>query len=94
LDRVTAVANNRPAVTADVPIDYLEMGWSLDGALQEALKDLRDLGDPHVEHIALIGLDRAGRHAGFGHRADEHYLYMADGMSGPARAESRYFPPR
>jgi beta-aspartyl-peptidase (threonine type) len=73
---------------------YLKLGWSLADALQEALKDLRDLRDPYVQHIALIGLDPAGRHAGYAHRPNEHYLYLTDGMDAPAAAESQYVPPR
>jgi beta-aspartyl-peptidase (threonine type) len=69
---------------------YLKMGWSLADALQGALKDLRDLRDPYVEHIALIGLDASGRHAGYSHRPNERYLYMTDAMSEPAEAEPHY----
>jgi L-asparaginase / beta-aspartyl-peptidase len=74
--------------TARSVILYMKMGMALPEALQEALRDLRDLHDPYAEHIALIGLDRAGRHAGYTHRPKERYAYMTDAMTEPAEAES------
>ena len=65
---------------------YMKMGLDLETATGEALADLRDLRDPYVEHIALIALDRYGRHIGLGHRADERYVFMADDMPAPDEA--------
>lgn len=67
---------------------YLKMGLSLPAALQEVLKDVRDLCDPYADHIALIGLDRSGWHASYSHRRDERYVYMLDAMTEPAEAKS------
>ena len=82
------------ASTARSVILYMKMGRSLSEALKEALRDLCDLNDPYADHIALIGLDRAGRHAGYSHRANERYAYMTDGMIEPMEAESVHIPPR
>jgi beta-aspartyl-peptidase (threonine type) len=73
---------------------YLKMGRSLSDALQEALQDLRDLHDPYADHIALIGLDRAGRHASYSHRPHERYVYMTDAMPEPAEVEAIHVAPR
>ena len=59
-------------------------------SLLEAWKDLRDLGDPYVAHIALIGLDCVGQHRRYSHRAGERHLYMTQEMSEPGEGESRY----
>jgi isoaspartyl peptidase/L-asparaginase-like protein (Ntn-hydrolase superfamily) len=73
---------------------HLTMGQSLPEALQEALKDLRDLRDPYVDHIAMIGLDRTGRHAGCSHRPSERYVYMTDTMPEPTMAVSTHVSAR
>ncbi len=80
--------------TARSVILYMKMGLALPEALQEALRDLRDLHDPYADHIALIGLDRAGRHAGYTHRPKERYAYMTDAMTEPAEVDSIHISPR
>jgi beta-aspartyl-peptidase (threonine type) len=80
--------------TARSVILYMKMGLALPEALQEALRDLRDLHDPYAEHIALIGLDRAGHHAGYTLRPNERYAYMTDDMTEPAETESIYISPQ
>lgn len=62
---------------------YMKMGMDLEGALKEALLDLRDLDDPYADHIAMIALDRAGHHAGYAHRQDERYAVMGADMDVP-----------
>jgi beta-aspartyl-peptidase (threonine type) len=79
----------RTSTTRSV-ILYLKMGMSLPEALREALRDLRDLHDPYVEHIALIGLDRFGAHAGYSHRRNELYVYMTDSMTAPEEIASTH----
>ena len=60
---------------------YMKMGMSLTEAVSEALSDLRDLDDPLVDHIAIIGLDADGNHVGLTHRPDERYAYLTDAMT-------------
>ena len=69
---------------------YMKMGMDLEGALKEALSDLRDLDDPYTDHIAMIALDRTGHHAGYAHRPDEHYAVMSAEMEAP---EEMFMPP-
>jgi beta-aspartyl-peptidase (threonine type) len=63
---------------------YIKMGMSLSEATCEALKDLRDLQDRYVDHIAVIAIDRFGEHIGYSHRPNERYAFMTDSMREPA----------
>jgi beta-aspartyl-peptidase (threonine type) len=63
---------------------YTKMGMSISEATREALKDLRDLQDRYVDHIAVIAVDRFGKHVGYSHRPNERYAFMTDTMSEPA----------
>jgi hypothetical protein len=65
----------------------MKMGMSVSEATQEALKDLRDLQDAFVNHIAIIAVNRAGEHVGYSHRPNERYTYMTDAMSEPAEVD-------
>ena len=66
---------------------YMKMGMSVSQATQEALKDLRDLQDAFVTHIAIIAVNRAGEHVGYSHRPNERYTYMTDAMSEPGEVD-------
>jgi beta-aspartyl-peptidase (threonine type) len=62
---------------------YMKMGMDLEGAVREALRDLGDLDDPYVDHIAMIAIDRAGNHAGYAHRKNDRYAVMSADMDVP-----------
>ena len=66
---------------------YMKMGADVAPAVRAALADLRDLNDPLVEHIAIIALDRSGKHVGYSHRANERYAYLTDEMDAPAAVD-------
>ena len=71
---------------------YMKMGMTVGQAAEEALKDLRDLQDPLVDHIAIIALNRAGEHVGYSHRPNERYVYMTNTMSEPAKVDMVQMP--
>ena len=66
---------------------YMKTGLGLCEATMEALRDLRDLNDPYSDHIAVIALDRSGRHVGYTHRPGERYTFMAGEMDEPEEVE-------
>ncbi len=68
---------------------YMKMGMDLEGALKEALLDLRDLHDPYTDHIAMIAMDRDGIHAGYAHRKNERYSVMSAEMQAPEEIPMR-----
>ena len=73
--------------TARSVILYMKMGMELPSAVHEAMVDLKALDDPHVDHIAVIAVDRDGGHVGYSYRPDEGYVYMTETMAEPAEAE-------
>lgn len=66
---------------------YLKMGLTLPEAVQEALRDLRDLRDPYVRHIALIAIGRSGTPVGYSHRPVERLVYMTETSPSPVEAD-------
>jgi L-asparaginase / beta-aspartyl-peptidase len=68
---------------------YMKMGLSLDDAQHEAMKDLKDLKDGYIEHIAIIGLNKDGHHTGYTFRPDERYAFMTDQMDHPAEIDMK-----
>lgn len=48
--------------TARSAILYLKMGWSLNRACREAMRDLRRLTVPRPASVHLVAIDARGRH--------------------------------
>lgn len=71
---------------------YMKMGMDLNRAVREAMRDLRDLNDPYADHIAMIAIDRDGKHAGYAYRSNERYAVISEDTK--AAQEVPMGPPR
>jgi beta-aspartyl-peptidase (threonine type) len=66
------------ASTARSVVFYLKMGYSLEAAGVQAMKDLRDLGGRFISEMNIIAMDRDGNPAGFSSVQDKTCIYMTD----------------
>ncbi len=73
--------------TARSVVLYMKMGMDLTAAGQEALRDLRDLGDVTDEYMNIVALTPQGAHAGFSTVPGKQYLYFSADMERPALAD-------
>ncbi len=80
------------AGTARSVVLYMKMGLSLEEAVAEGMRDLRDLSVPWLRGMNLIAVDKGGRHYGASSREGVMYTYMTEEMREPAVAPRIYIP--
>lgn len=69
------------ASTARSVVLYLKMGYSLEAAGVQAMRDLCDLGGRFISEMNIIAMDRDGNPAGFSSAHEKTCVFMTDGSS-------------
>jgi beta-aspartyl-peptidase (threonine type) len=69
------------ASTARSVVFYLKMGYSLEAAGVQAMRDLRDLGGRFISEMNIIAMDRDGNPAGFSSAPDRTCIYLTEASS-------------
>jgi L-asparaginase / beta-aspartyl-peptidase len=64
------------ASTARSVVLYLRMGYSLEAAGVQAMRDLRDLGGRFISEMNIIAMDRDGNPAAFSSGRDKTCIYL------------------
>lgn len=67
------------ASTARSVVLYLKMGYSLEAAGIQAMRDLRDLGGRFISEMNIIAMDRDGNPAGFSSAQGKTCIFMTGG---------------
>jgi beta-aspartyl-peptidase (threonine type) len=80
--------------TAHSVVFYMKMGFSLEDAGRQAMKDLDDLGGKYLDGMNIVALDKDGRPAGFSNNPGEMFIYMTETMEEPIEAPRIIIPNR
>jgi beta-aspartyl-peptidase (threonine type) len=64
--------------TARSVVLYLKMGYSLEAAGIQAMRDLRDLGGRFISEMNIIAMDRDGSPAGFSSAQGKTCIYLTE----------------
>jgi len=82
------------ACTARSVVLYLKMGFSINDACTQAMKDLNDLGGSYLSDMNIVALDRFGNVAGYTNVEGETFIYMTDEMDDPIKLKRTVIPTR
>ncbi|ENM5778341.1 isoaspartyl peptidase/L-asparaginase [Vibrio mimicus] len=82
--------------TSHSVIMYLRMGWTLDDAVYEAIKDLQYLKDGYTEGVTIHAIDKFNNHkvVSFNCAGPVTYWHWQDGMAEPILREAELITTR
>lgn len=80
------------ASTARSVVFYMKMGFSLEQAGIQAMRDLNDLGGNYIGDMNIVAMDRNGNPAGFTSEEGKNFVYMTEYSTEPVIAQRIYVP--
>lgn len=79
-------------LTAHSVVTFLRFGVTVEDAVKEAMRDLRQLDDPYRSEMNIVALDRAGRPAAASSTKGKTYIYQTIADSTHTEAPRTHVP--